>query len=50
MIGLATAKDTPAAITTPKSVINVVPFGAIDKKAIMEPGLAGPFKPHSNIE
>ena len=49
-IGLATKNETPAAIKTPNAVMNTEPFSAIDKKAIIEPGLDGPFNPILKIE
>ena len=50
MIGAATRKETTAAITTPSSTINVDPFGAIVRKAMIDPGEAGPVSPTLNKE
>ena len=41
MIGLATAKDTPAASITPIAVGMIASLGAIDINAMIDPGEAG---------
>ena len=42
----AIAKDTAAAISTPIAISRILSFGAMARKAMIEPGEDGPFRPH----
>ena len=46
-IGEAIAKETTAARTTPMMMNNILELGAIIRKAMIEPGEAGPTRPQS---